>query len=118
MADFEEADWGMISAASQDVARTYEGNAMSTRIQEWLATPEGTVANDPSWGHNLSQFKHDPMAVGSGLEVQIEMALARKMPIDIADLRLIGVRVVVESIDLCRVIIVHQYGRENREITL
>lgn len=115
---FEEASWRLRSAPAQDMARSYEGNAMSMRIQEWLATPEGTVANDPSWGHNLRQFKHDPMSVGNDLDVQIEIALTRKMPLDIEDLRLIGVQVIVQDIDLCTIIVVHQYGQENLEMTL
>lgn len=115
---FEEANWRLRSAPAQDMARTLEGQAMSTRIEEWLATPEGTVANDPSWGHNLNQFKHDPLSVGNDLDVQIEISLTRKMPLDIEDLRLIGVQVIVEDIDLCHIIIVHQYGQENLELTL
>lgn len=115
---FEEASWRLRSAPAQDMSRSFEGNALSERIQEWLATPEGTVANYPSWGHNLSQFKHDPLAVGGDLEVLIEMALSRKMPIDIEGLRLVGVRVDVDDIDLCRVTIVHQYGVENQQIQL
>lgn len=115
---FEEASWRLRSAPAQDMARTLEGNAMSERIQEWLATPEGTVANYPSWGHNLNQFKHDPLAKGGNLEVLIEMSLARKMPIDIEDLRLIGVRVDVDDIDLCHITVIHQYGAENLQIQL
>ncbi|MBE6441328.1 MAG: hypothetical protein E7022_03215 [Desulfovibrio desulfuricans] len=115
---FEEASWRMRSAPASDMARTLEGNAMSERIQEWLATPEGTVANNPSWGHNLSRFKHDPLSEGNGLEVQIELALSRKMPLDIDDLRLVAVNVEVRDIDLAHVVIVHQYGQENLQIKL
>ena len=92
---------------------------MSERIREWLATPEGTVAHDPSWGHNLLPFKHDPMGTqGTTLEVLITMALARKMPLDIEDLRLVAVQVEVLDIDLCRVSVVHQYGKDVAEISL
>lgn len=115
---FEEASWTMRSAPRADIARQIEGNAMSERIQEWLATPEGTVANYPSWGHNLSRFKHDPASPTSGLEVAIEMALARKMPLDIDDLKLIAVNVTLKEIDLVHVTVVHQYGRENLQTKL
>lgn len=118
MAVFEEASWRMRSAPASDMDRTYEGNAMSERIQEWLATPEGTVANNPSWGHNLTQFKFDPTSDRTNLEVQIEMALTRKMPLDIDDLRLVSVNVVVQDIDLVHISVVHQYGPENLEISL
>lgn len=115
---FEEAVWRMRSGPEADVERAYEGAAMSFRIQEWLATPEGSIAHHPSWGHNLSKFKHDPLAENNGLEVQIEMALTRKLPLDIEDLRLVAVNVEVMEMDLCRVTIVHQYGREARAIKL
>jgi len=114
----EEASWRMRSAPASDMERTYEGSAMSERIQEWLATPEGTVAHDPSWGHNLSRFKHDPASKGNDLEVQIEMALTRKMPQDIEDLRLVSVKVEVKDVDFISVIIVHQYGSDNQKIKL
>lgn len=113
----EEASWRMQSAPTSDIARSYEGAAMSERIQEWLATPEGTVANYPSWGHNLSGFKHDP-ANANALEVQIEMALARKMPQDIDDLRLLSVEAKVQDIDLVTITVTHQYGGDNLQIKL
>lgn len=115
---FEEASWRMRSGPEADMERYYEGAAMSQRIQEWLATPEGTVAHDPSWGHNFSRFKHDPLSKNNGLEVQIEMSLVRKMPRDIEDLRLISVKVEVMDIDLCRVTVVHQYGRQSLQVKL
>jgi len=115
---FEEASWRMQSAPAADIARRLEGAAMSERIQEWLATPEGTVANNPSWGHNLSKFKHDPLSEKSGLEVQIELSITRKMSLDIDDLRIVAVNVEIKEIDLVHVIVVHQYGRENLETKL
>lgn len=114
----EEASWRMRSAPASDMERTLEGSAMSERIQEWLATPEGTVAHNPSWGHNLSRFKHDPVSGGSDLEVRIEMALSRKMPQDIEDLRLVSVNVEVLDIDFVSVLVVHQYGSDNLKIRL
>ncbi len=114
----EEASWRMRSAPASDMERTHEGSAMSERIQEWLATPEGTVAHNPSWGHNLSRFKHDPASAGSDLEVQIEMALTRKMPQDIEDLQLVSVNVEAMDIDMVSITVVHQYGNDNLKIKL
>lgn len=114
----EEASWRMKSASASDIARFHEGAAMSERIQEWLATPEGSVAHYPSWGHNLSRFKHDPVSKGNHLEVQIEMAISRKMPQDIDDLRLVSVKVEVLDIDLISVVVVHQYGSDNLQVNL
>lgn len=115
---FEEAVWRLKSGPEADVERSQDGAAMSMRIQEWLATPEGSMAHYPSWGHNLSRFKHDPLSANNGLAVQIELALARKLPQDIEDLRLVSVGVEVLDIDLCQITIVHQYGRENMQIQL
>lgn len=115
---FEEATWRLKSGPESDIERRQEGAAMSLRIQEWLATPEGSIAHHPSWGHNLNRFKHDPLSEGGDLAVQIEMALSRKMPQDIEDLRLVAVKVEVLDIDLCRITIIHQYGRENEQIRL
>ena len=111
-----EADWRMRSAPEADVERFTEGRAMSERIHEWLATPEGTVANNPSWGHGLARLKHEPIDVN--LEVQIEMLLARKMVIDIDNLRLISIGVEARAIDLVFVTVTHQYGTEQQQVTL
>ena len=110
MVVFQEAAWSLVSAPQQEIQKLEEGRAMSERIAEWLATPEGTVAHNPSWGNNLRYFKHDPMSPGSNLEVLIELALTRKLPLDIEDLILLGVKVEALEIDACKITIVHQYG--------
>ena len=48
----------------------------------------------------------------------MEMAIARKLPIDVEDLILKGVNVVVLDIDLCRIEILHQFGFQTEEIRL
>ena len=115
---FEEKSWQMNSAPDKDVKSYEEAEAMQERIREWLATPEGTVAHNPSWGHTLRRFKHDPLAIGNGLDILITMELVRKMPIDIDDLRLVAVNVDVLDIDLCKLTIVHQYGVQQETIQL
>lgn len=111
----EEASWRMRSGPSADVERFHDGRAMSERIQEWLCTPEGSLANDPSWGHNLLRFKHSP--ISTSLEVQIEMSVARKMALDIDDLRLVAVNVEAKDIDLIYITVVHQYGTNTHQLT-
>lgn len=114
----QEADRQLLSAPESDIKRFDDGEAMAERIREWLDTPEGTMAHHPSWGHNLSQFKHDPLCAGGNLEVLIEMAIARKLPVDVQGLILKGVNVVVKEIDLCRVEILHQFGAQSEEVNL
>lgn len=111
-----EASWRMRSAPDADVERFEAGRAMSERIQEWLATPEGTVANNPSWGNRLARLKHEP--IDANLEVQIEMLLARKIVIDIDNLQLLSIGVEARGIDLVFVTVVHQYGVDQREVSL
>ena len=114
----EEASYRLLSAPEEDIARSYDGTAMGERIMDWLDTPEGTVAHDPSWGHNLGKFKHDPLSKGNGLETLIEMAIARKITLDIEDLRLVGVKVEVLDIDLFRLVVIHQFGADSLQVKL
>ena len=113
-----EAQRMLKSSPGDDVERFYDAGAMEERIREWLDTPEGTMAHYPSWGHNLTTFKHDPLSKGNDLDVLMEMAIARKLPIDVEDLILKGVNVVVLDIDLCRIEILHQFGFQTEEIRL
>lgn len=113
-----EAERMLKSAPESDVARFTDGDAMGERIREWLDTPEGTMAHHPSWGHNLTPFKHDPLSKNGNLDVLIEMAIAVKLPLDIEDIVLKGVNVVVMDIDLCRIEILHQFGVQVAEVML
>lgn len=108
MAILVEADHLIETDISADVKRYEDGNGISERIIEWLETPEGTVADHPSWGHNIEGFKHDP--IGPRLEVLIEMSIARKLPRDIEDIQLLGVGVESLEIDMFKILIRHQFG--------
>lgn len=115
---FEEASYKLLSAPEEDVARSMDGAGMSERIMEWLDTPEGTIAHNPSWGNNLGKFKHDPLSKNNGFETLIEMAIARKITLDIEDLQLIGVKVTILDIDLFNLIIVHKFGAASLQVNL
>lgn len=112
----KEANHLIESAPDEDVKRLVDESALSDRIYEWLETPEGTVADLPGWGNNLIAFKHDPDS--PNLSVKMEMAIAAKLPKDIADLIMLGVSVKFIEIDLCRVVILHQFGNTTKELTL
>lgn len=102
------------SAPDHDVERFAGSEAMDERIREWLETPEGTEAHNPSWGHNLEAFKFDPL--NENLAILIEMAISRKLPIDVNDIILNGVNVEVINVDLCRIDVLHQFGLSSLEM--
>lgn len=118
MSDIVEADRLFRSAPGNDIARFADAEGMAERIREWLETPEGTVAHYPSWGHNLTPFKHDPLSEGCGIEILIEMAIARKLPLDIDDIHLMGVNVTILDVDMFALEILHQFGQEREEVQL
>lgn len=114
----KEPSWQIHSTSREDIEKQTDGEALSERIREWLATPVGSVANYPSWGNELFRFKFDPLSKGNDLDVLIEMAIARKLPVDIDDLILLGVDVQVNDIDLCTITILHQFGATVAEASL
>lgn len=116
MAKINEADRNLHSAPDRDVARLHNEDGIAERIREWLETPEGSMAHHPAWGHNLAPFKHDPTA--RNLDVQIEMALTRKLPLDVKDVVILGVRVILPDIDLCTIHIRHQFGDYVNQVNL
>lgn len=111
-----EADHMMTSGSETEIEVYYNEIGLSDRIYEWLETPMGTVANDPAWGHNLTPFKFDPSSLY--LSVLMEMAIASKLPRDVKGIKIIGVNVDFIEIDLCRVVIRHQFGDTVKELTL
>lgn len=114
----EEANYMLQSASDEDIERFSDGDGMSERIREWLDTPEGSLLHDPSWGHNLTPFKHDPLSSGGDIETLIQMALVRKMPIDIDDLQIVAVKVEVTDIDMFTLSVIHEFGNDILEVRL
>lgn len=112
----KDAQRMFMSAPDHDVKRFTDADAMDERIKDWLETPEGTVAHNPSWGHNLERFKFDPLS--KDLDVLIEMAIVQKLPLDVDDIVLKGVNVEVMEIDFCRIDILHQFGVSVNEVNL
>lgn len=103
----EELDHLMgLSAAPQDVLIKYSGpNALNDRIQEWFETPEGTIADMPSWGNTLSALQHEPPS--TNLEVVMEARIVKKLAVD-CDVPIYGIRLTFWGIDICHILI--QYG--------
>ena len=111
-----DAHYLLVSSAQEDVRKYEDAQAMSMRIREWLDTPEGTMAHNPSWGHNLGAFRFEPQ--NATLVTLIEMAIARKLPLDIADIQLRGISVEFLGIDAVQVQLVHQFGATTLEVEL
>ena len=112
--NIKEANHLFASSPSEDVEKYEDESALADRVEEWLETPQGTMAHHPAWGHNLGQFKHDPLS--RDLPVLMEMAIAEKLPIDISDIVLLGIDVDFLDIDLCKVVIRHQFGYTAKEM--
>lgn len=115
MSLFNELDHflGMNESGIQEFV---DADALTNRVAEWLATPEGTVADNPSWGHNLRPFWHDPES--PLLALQLEMAIVRKLPRDVRDITIRRVGVAFVAKDSCIVEIHHSLGRFQLNITL
>jgi len=93
-----------------------DGNALEDRIQEWLETPEGTVADMPWWGNRLGAIKHEPQ--GASLQVMAEMSIVEKLPVDVRNVQVKGVLVENIEIDLVRVVVQYQLGTFVGEVVL
>jgi len=104
----EELEHLMALDPDTGIKRLTDGAAMDDRITEWFETPEGTVADLPAWGHNLSRYKHEPMT--PTLAVLVKTSIIKKMPADIENLIITGIAVKFIEIDLFHVTISHRIG--------
>lgn len=115
MSIFNELDHFL--GVNESGLREYEdGAALNNRLSEWLATPMSTVADNPSWGHNLRPFWHDPES--PSLAMEMEMALVRKLPRDVRDITILRVGVEFRAKDYCMVEIHHQMGQFQEELAI
>ena len=113
--EIEEFDH-LLSGDPTGLATYQDGRALEDRVQEWLETPEGTVADIPWWGNRLAYLKHEPQGVN--LAVQAEMTIAEKLPRDVRNLKMRGVLVENTEIDMVRVVISYQLGVFVGEVVL
>lgn len=106
----------LLSGDPTGLAVHQDGSALEDRIQEWLETPEGTVADMPWWGNKLSSIKHEPQGVN--LQVMSEMLIAEKLPSDIRNVQMKGVLVENMDIDMVKVVVQYQLGTFVGEVVL
>lgn len=112
----EEFDHLLELSPTTEIKRYDDEDALQDRIFEWLETPQGSLADLPGWGHNLSALKHEPQGVN--LEVVAEMSITAKMPQDIENLSIVSVDIDFAEIDLCHIIIRHRLGIFEEKIEL
>ena len=63
----------------------YDGDeSMANNIEDWLANPEGSVADNIFWGNNLLPYQHEPQ--NADTLSAIKMSVIPKMQRDIAGL--------------------------------
>jgi len=115
MAEIEEYSF-LMDIDESGLERMSDQQAMEERIREWLATPEGTVADKPGWGHRLSRLKFEPS--GPDTNVMAEMLIAEKLSLDIKDMVLKGVLVDFKEIDLMYVVIDFGFGAFEGDVKL
>ena len=91
-------------------------SALNERIREWFETPQGSVADLPAWGHNLSRLKFEPPGVS--LNVMARLNIMEKMPHDIENLQIQNVGLEFIEIDYLVVNIDYGLGIFQGEVTL
>jgi len=111
-----EYNYLLSSSSDSDIEKFSDGDALGNRINEWLETPVGTIADWPEWGNNLNAFKFEPQ--GINLEVAMELAIVEKLGNDVKDLIFVGVSVEFIEIDLFVVTIRHQFGDTVKQLEL
>lgn len=113
----EELDHLMeLSISEQDALTRYSGpDALNDRIAEWFETPEGTVADLPSWGNMLAMFKHEPPS--AHLEVLMETRIIKKLSND-CGVPVSGIRIDFVDIDTCRIRILYQGGMFDKGVKI
>jgi hypothetical protein len=98
----DELDY-LLNASEGGVESYGEDIAAISRISEWLDTPQGQVWGSPSWGHTLTQYKHQPMSGDTA--AAIENSIAAKLPIDLPDIAISYIRVEPKEIDFWHIAI-------------
>ena len=103
----QELDY-LLALDNRGIKQHGDAEAMNNNIRDWLANPVCSVADQPSWGHNLTPFRF--AAQGDDTEAMVEMAIISKLPKDVRGLSIAGVRVYWSDFDECQITIRHQYG--------
>jgi hypothetical protein len=113
MSLIEELDW-QFKTGESGVMTHKNADAVASNIREWCATPQGTVADWPSWGNNFHQLKFLPQREFVSVA---ESLIMRKMQQDIWHLQIRGIRLEVEEVDLFRIYVDYGFDLFTDQIT-
>lgn len=103
-----------LSDSPQNAVALYEDeDAVNDRIAEWFETPQGTLADMPSWGNQLWSVKHEP--ISEALEILMEAKVLHKLSID-CNLSIAGIRIDFVDVDRVDIAVLHQAGVFRREM--
>ncbi len=84
---------------AEDGVVTYESEeAVAAQILEWFDTPVGSIWGKPSWGHNLNQFKHEPM--NNTTAIAVENTVLLKLPVDLPEAKIQAVTLTESDVDI------------------
>jgi hypothetical protein len=105
----------LLESSGKELIQSYKGSkAIDERIQEWMETPVGTLMDNPSWGNSLNVFKFMPQSVD--LEVMLESHIVSKLPRDIMNLDIRGIKASFVDIDILSVVILSEIGVFQAEV--
>lgn len=97
--------------------KTYRGGeAMGQRISDWLAHPVGSIADNPTWGHNLESLKFEPESANA--EVMYEMSILAKLTADVEDLNIRSIKIKYASIDEINIVITDNHGEISTQLPI
>lgn len=103
----------LMSLNEQGVIVHSDGDVLLDNLTEWLDTPRGSVFGNPSWGNELSKFKHEVM--DEDLAVGVESSIARGLQRDLPSLSILSsVEVATDGLDRYTVNIITPYGTASR----
>ncbi|EKQ3696065.1 hypothetical protein QRC94_003770 [Vibrio vulnificus] len=106
----------LLTVNSSGFAVSYDGKAMNNNIEEWFENPEHTIADNPSWGHNLGPFQFCAQTEDDA--VMMEMAIVEKLPRDVVGVVIKAIRVTFSELDVCNITIIHNYGSFHNNISV
>ncbi|MCX4030369.1 hypothetical protein H0A36_25715 [Endozoicomonas sp. SM1973] len=105
----------LLSVSADGLTIHHDSQAIHNNVQEWFANAQFTIADNPAWGHNLSPFRFAPQ--NEDTAVALEISIVKKLSQDVEGLSIQGIRVSWPAIDVMQVVIRHQMGATNLQLS-
>ncbi|UTM60491.1 hypothetical protein L4174_023790 (plasmid) [Photobacterium sp. CCB-ST2H9] len=90
------------------------GEARLEQLREWFSTPVGTVYGNPSWGHPLNQYRHEPELSAPAIENSILL----KLPLDLPEIPVTSILCEPAEKDLFHITIGTPFGMHSNRVNL